>query len=239
MKATRASILVVAALALTLAFLPGLVAAQQSPSDDIPVFHGRKVAGVMSYRGAPWLERADRAREENTAALLAKMNLQPGQNVADIGCGSGYFTRRMAATVGPDGYVFAVDIQPEMLEILKRNVKELGLENVVPVLGQEGNPFLPEGEIDWILLVDVYHELQQPAEMLAHMHDALAPEGRVALAEFRLHGPSAAHIKLDHRMSIEQVLAEWEPAGFELAEEVWEELPTQHLFIFKKKSRAK
>lgn len=230
MKRTFANVTTVSVLAL----LPSLLLAQQSPSaEETPVFHGREVAKTMSYLGAPWLERANRAEQEDTAALLAKMDLQPGQNVADIGCGSGYFTRRMAATVGPDGYVFAVDIQPEMLEILKRNVEAAGLNNVVPVLGQEGSPFLPEGEIDWILLVDVYHEMQQPAEMLAGMRDALAPDGRVALAEYRLAGPSAAHIKLEHRMSIEQVLAEWEPAGFELVE-VWEELPTQHLFIFKK-----
>ena len=188
----------------------------------------------MSHLGAPWLEREGRDLEEDTSALLTKLDLQPGQKVADIGCGSGYYTRRMAEAVGPDGYVFGVDVQPEMLEILKTNAAEAGVgDRVIPVLGQAHDAFLPEGEIDWILLVDVYHEFQQPAEMLASMHRALAPGGRIALAEYRLQGPSAAHIKTDHRMSVDQVLKEWEPAGFEV-EEVWEELPTQHLFIFKK-----
>ena len=210
-------------------------AQKNQAGEENPSFHGRTVAKVMSYLGAPWLEREGRESEENTPALLQKLDLQPGQKVADIGCGSGFYTRRMAQAVGPEGYVFAVDVQPEMLRILERNVQREGLTNVVPVLGHEDNPFLPEGEIDWILLVDVYHELQRPAEMLKHMSAALSPEGRIALAEFRLEGTSAAHIKIDHRMSVEQVLAEWEPAGFELVE-VWEELPTQHLFIFRKGS---
>lgn len=222
-----------AALLFLLAAVGPATWAQPPKPETTPVFHGRTVAKVMSYLGAPWLEREGRAAEEGIDALLAKMALEPGQNVADIGVGSGYFARRMARSIGPDGYVFAVDIQPEMIELLKKNMQAEGLTNVVPVLGSEGDPYLPEGEIDWILLVDVYHEFQQPAEMLSHMLEALAPGGRVALAEYRLHGDSAAHIKLNHRMSVDQVLAEWEPAGFELVE-VWEELPTQHLFIFER-----
>ena len=216
-----------------LAVLSTTTSAQPPEPEATPVFHGRTVAKVMSYLGAGWLERDGRDAEEGTEALLGKMALAPGQNVADIGVGSGYFSRRMARSIGPDGYVFAVDIQPEMIELLKKNMQAEGLTNVVPVLGSEADPYLPEAEIDWILLVDVYHEFQQPAEMLTNMLESLAPGGRVALAEYRLHGDSAAHIKLDHRMSVDQVLAEWEPAGFELVE-VWEELPTQHLFIFKR-----
>ncbi|MDX1385817.1 MAG: class I SAM-dependent methyltransferase, partial [Thermoanaerobaculia bacterium] len=181
--------------------------------------------------GAGWLEREGRADEEDTAALLAKLDLQPGQTVADLGCGSGYYSRRMATAVGPEGTVFAVDIQPEMLRILRELAAREGISNIVPVQSQEDDPYLPEGEIDWILLVDVYHELQQPEPMLAAMREALAPGGRIALVEYRLEGDSARHIKLDHRMSPTQVLAEWEPAGFELVE-LWEGLPTQHLFIF-------
>ncbi len=214
--------------------LSSLAVAAQPPEEQPLIYEGRQVAHVMSYRGAPWLERAGRDTEEDTQALIRKLDLQPGQKVADIGCGSGYYSRRMAEAVGEGGYVFAVDVQPEMLEILKQKADDAGLaERIIPVLGQAGNAFLPEGEIDWILLVDVYHEFQQPAEMLASMHRALAPGGRVALAEYRLQGDSAAHIKLDHRMTIEQVRKEWEPAGFEVVE-IWEALPTQHLFIFQK-----
>lgn len=210
------------------------VAAQSDPETPPPgIYRGRQIAYVMSFRGAPWLERENRDVEENTQALLGRMALQPGASVADLGCGSGYYSRQMAELVGPTGTVFAVDVQPEMLAILKEHAQEAGLQNIVTVQGRDDDPFLPDREIDWILLVDVYHEFQQPEAMLARMHEALAPGGRVALAEYRLDGTSAAHIKTEHRMSIAQVRKEWEPAGFELVE-VWEELPTQHLFIFKR-----
>ena len=207
---------------------------QQPGIEAAPAFKGRTVAGVMSYRGAPWLERQEREAEENSAALLEKMDLKRGQTVADLGCGSGFYSRRMARLVGDEGTVFAVDIQPEMLGILRQLSEREGIENIAPILAKEDDPHLPPGEIDWILLVDVYHELQRPAPVLAKLSEALAPNGRIALVEFRLDGDSAAHIKLDHRMSPQQVLKEWEPAGFELVEQ-WEELPTQHLFIFKKR----
>ena len=232
MRLPLARLTLVASLSMVLS-LPAL--AQRPVEEPPPTYEGRNVAHVMSYLGAPWLERAGRDAEEDTTALLLKMNIQPGQNVADIGCGSGYYTRRMAAAVGEEGAVFAVDVQPEMLEILKTKVADSELAGrIIPVLGRAGEPHLPQGEIDWILLVDVYHEFQEPALMLAQMRNALAPGGRIALAEYRLNGGSAAHIKLEHRMSVEQVLKEWQPAGFELVE-LWEELPTQHLFIFQKR----
>jgi precorrin-6B methylase 2 len=209
-----------------------ILAQQPTESDEPIVYRGRTVADVMSYRGAPWLERDSRESEEDTEALLSKLDLRPGQNVADIGAGSGFYSRRMARLVAPEGSVFAVDVQPEMLRILGELAKRDGVSNIVTVQGRDDNPYLPEGEIDWILLVDVYHELQQPEAMLERMRAALSPNGRVALVEYRLEGESARHIKLDHRMSPAQVRREWEPAGFELVE-LWEELPTQHLFIFR------
>lgn len=212
---------------LTAGPLPG-----QPPASEPGVYKGREIAGVMSYRGAPWLEREGREQEENPDALLDKMALESGQTVADLGCGSGFYSRRIAKRVGAEGKVFAVDIQPQMLDILQRLAAQEELDNIVPVLGEPDDPRLPRGEIDWILLVDVYHELQDPAAMLAELRQALAPDGRVAVVEFRLEGDSAAHIKREHRMAVDQVLAEWEPAGFELVEQ-WEGLPTQHVFIFK------
>jgi ubiquinone/menaquinone biosynthesis C-methylase UbiE len=202
-----------------------------------PVYKGRRVANVMSYAGAPWLERATREEEEAPAKLIAKLALQPGQNVADVGCGSGFYSRRMAPLIGPAGKVYGVDIQPEMLRMLEESARQEGITNIVPILSEPDDPKLPAGAIDWILLVDVYHELQDPEPVLAKMREALAPEGRVALVEFRLEGDSAAHIRTEHRMSVEQVLAEWEPAGFELVE-LWEEMPTQHVFVFKKSNPA-
>jgi ubiquinone/menaquinone biosynthesis C-methylase UbiE len=207
-------------------------AAAQQPEEP-GVYKGRRIANVMSYAGAPWLERSDREDEEAPAKLIAKLAVQPGQNIADIGCGSGYYSRRLAPLVAPTGKIYGVDIQPEMLRMLEEGARQEGLTNIVSVLSEPDDPKLPAGAIDWILLVDVYHELQNPEPMLRKMRDALSPTGRVALVEFRLEGDTAAHIRTEHRMSVEQVLAEWKPAGFELVE-LWEEMPTQHVFVFKK-----
>jgi ubiquinone/menaquinone biosynthesis C-methylase UbiE len=193
----------------------------------------RRPAEVMSFRGADWLEREGREQEQRPDEVIKTMGLRDGDVVADLGCGTGYFARRMARAVAPKGRVYAVDIQPEMLEIMKGLLEKEGTTNVVPVLGTADDPKLPKGGLDWILLVDVYHEFQEPKPMLRKMRDALKDEGRIALVEYRLEGDSAAHIRTEHRMSVEQVLREWQPAGFRLVER-YEYLPTQHLFVFAK-----
>ena len=193
----------------------------------------RRPAPVMGPGGAGWLEREDRDREQRPDEVIRAMGLRDGQVVADLGAGTGYFTRRLAKAVAPSGRVYAVDIQPEMIALLKTNVEKAGLANVVPVRGTGADPRLPAGGIDWILLVDVYHEFQQPKAMLARMREALAPGGRIALVEYRLEGSSAEHIRREHRMSVKQVFEEWEPAGFRLVER-HEFLPTQHFFVFEK-----
>lgn len=201
--------------------------------DLLAAAEGRRPSAVMNWRGADWLERADRDEEQRPEEVLKTLGLKDGDVVADIGCGTGYFTRPMARAVAPGGRVYAVDIQPEMLVFLQERLDEEGLTNVLPVQGENDDPRLPPGSIDWILLVDVYHEFQQPQAMLARMRDALRPGGRVALLEYRLEGPTALHIRKDHRMSPKQVLAEWEPAGFRLVD-LHEFLPTQHFFVFEK-----
>ena len=202
-------------------------AAQVLPA-DLPQ---RVPAQFMSYQGAGWLERPERVTEEMPDEMLAVMGLEDGDVVADIGVGSGFFARRMARLVAPTGTVYAVDIQPEMLEILQGYIEEEGVTGIVPVLSEFDDPKLPEGEIDWILLVDVYHEFGNHEAMLAKMREALKPDGRVALLEYRVEDGTGDHIKGDHRMSIRQVLSEWGPAGFELVE-LHEFLPSQHLFVF-------
>ncbi len=192
----------------------------------------RVAAPFMSYQGAGWLERPERVAEEMPDAMVAMMGLEDGDVVADIGAGSGFFTRRIARLVAPRGTVYAVDIQPEMLEILQGYVEEEGVTGVVPVLSEFDDPKLPEGEIDWILLVDVYHEFGNHEAMLAKMRQALKPDGRVALLEYRVEDGTGDHIRGDHRMSVRQVLSEWGPAGFDLVE-LHEFLPSQHLFIFR------
>lgn len=226
-------------LALGVVLVASAMSTAAAPQPAEPgVYKGRRIANVMSYAGAPWLERGNREDEEAPAKLIAKLAPKPGQNVADVGCGSGYYSRRLAPLVAPGGKVYGVDIQPEMLRMLEASAREQGITNIVAVQSEPDDPKLPAGAIDWILLVDVYHELQNPEPMLAKMREALSPTGRVALVEFRLEGDSAAHILAEHRMSVEQVLAEWEPAGFELVE-LWEEMPTQHVFVFKRAAEGR
>ena len=217
--------------ALAALIAPFAVASAQTP-DEAGVYEGRKIAEVMSFRGAPWLERATRIEEENPDAVIAALPLERGMLVVDIGCGSGYYARRLAAEVGPEGSVLCNDIQPQMLQIASELAAREDIANISMVLGTEDDPKLPEGEVDLMLLVDVYHEFSQPEPMLHAMREALAPDGVIALVEFRLEGRSAAHIKLEHRMSIEQVMKEWIPAGYELVSRI-DSLPTQHLFLFR------
>jgi len=201
-------------------------------AQELPVELPERVpAAFMTYLGADWLERPERVAEEMPAEMLAVMGLEDGDVVADLGAGSGYYTRRMARLVAPSGTVFAVDIQPEMLELLRIRAEEEGVTGIQLVLSEPDDPKLPEGVVDWILIVDVYHELSDPEPVLARLRASLKPDGRVALVEYRVEDGSGDHIKADHRMSVRQVLSEWKPAGFELVE-LHEFLPSQHVFIF-------
>jgi len=221
---SRRLISLVTVLLATLTFAPD--ATSQEPA--------REPAGVISWRGASWLERPERALEDRPEIVIEAMGLQNGDVVAEVGAGTGFFTRRLAEAVAPDGVVWANDIHPEMLELMSEYLERDGITNVRQILGEETDPKLPAETFDWILLVDVYHEFQQPKPMLAGIRKALKPDGRIALVEYRAEGQSAARVSPSHKMSREQVLEEWTPAGFVL-ERVIEDLPRQHLFIFKKR----
>ena len=192
----------------------------------------RAPATYMSFLGAEWLERPDRVREEQPERVLDTLGIRPGDVVADVGCGSGYYARRAAARVRPGGMVYCEDIQFEMIEIAKGHAAAEGIEGIIPVLGTATDPMLPEGEIDWVIIADVYHEMSHPEPMLAGIRRALAPGGRVALLEYRVEDGTGDWIKADHRMSVRQVLSEWQVAGFEL-EALYDFLPSQHLFLFR------
>lgn len=211
-----------------LSTVPSLVAGTTQESKH---YEGREIADVMSFHGARWLERDSRIEEEDPQALIDLLPLKPGDTAVDMGCGSGYYARRLAARVGPEGRVLCVDIQPEMLEIARRLAERDGISNIEYILGTSDDPMLEAATVDLILLVDVYHEFAAPDAMLERMRTALKPDGVAALAEYRLEGDTAAWIKLEHRMSVEQVKKEWLPAGFAL-KELYEALPSQHLFLF-------
>jgi ubiquinone/menaquinone biosynthesis C-methylase UbiE len=192
---------------------------------------GREIAPVMGMGGADWLVRSEREAEEAPDRALDAIVLKKGDIVADIGAGVGYFTWRMAERVGPAGKVYASDIQPRMLEQLKKNVAARGLNNVVPVLGTDADPKLPPGALDLALLVDVYHEFSQPQKMLARIRESLKPSGRMILLEYRKEDP-AVPIRLEHKMTVQEVRAEIEPEGFKF-ETSLETLPRQHILIFR------
>jgi precorrin-6B methylase 2 len=206
--------------------------------DGIGKFYmGREIAQVMGHLAAGWLERPEREREEQPRKLMEALKLKNGDVVADLGCGSGYFTFPIAQKIGPKGKVLAVDIQPEMLDIIKKRTKAGKVKNVEPVLGEEKDPKLPEGEVDVILMVDVYHEFSFPFEMTAAMVKSLKPGGRLVFVEYRMEDPRVP-IKLVHKMTEKQVIKEMKPHSLKWVETVGT-LPRQHIIIFEKKAAEK
>jgi ubiquinone/menaquinone biosynthesis C-methylase UbiE len=208
--------------------LAAVLAAQQRH----PV-SGRIIAPVMGVGGAPWLDRPERDTEEATTRAVEALGLQPGMVVADVGAGSGYYTVRMARKVGSAGKVYATDIQPGMVELLKRRLTQEGLDNVVPVLGAADDPRLPAGTIDVALMVDVYHELATPQVFVRRLREALKPDGRLVLIEFRKEDPRVP-IQEVHKMSVAQVRQELEADGY-VIDRVIDVLPWQHIIVLKAK----
>lgn len=214
-------------------FLILLVAALTACGQGTHPITGRKIAGVMGMNGAAWLVRPERIAEENPDGALDALNLRPGMTIADLGSGVGYMTLRMAKRIGPTGKIYGVDLQPGMLTELVKNAKDNGIGNVEPILGEPADPKLPAGQIDLILMVDVYHEVSQPQAMLRKIRQALKPDGRLVLLEYRAEDPSIP-INPEHKMTVDQVRREIEPEGFRLLDPI-ETLPRQHLLILVKR----
>jgi ubiquinone/menaquinone biosynthesis C-methylase UbiE len=191
---------------------------------------GRPYAGVMSADGATWLTRPEREQEEQPDRALRDIGIAKGSTVADIGAGSGAITWRLAQQVGPTGKVYANDIQPRMLELLRQNMAQRKIANVETVLGAADDPKLPPTSVDLELLIDVYHEFSHPQEMLHHLRESLKPGGRLVLLEYRAEDP-AVKIRPEHKMTVAMVKAEVEPEGFHLDKTI-ESLPRQHILIF-------
>lgn len=234
-----------AATALLLAFCSSFVPGQtaiaavglyqpgvKTPNGIGKYYMGRELAHYMSHRGAPWLERNERENEERPDLLMKALDLKPGMHVADIGCGSGYYSRRIAETVGTNGVVYGVDIQKEMLAILHRNMAANNLTNYLAVLGTATDPMLPVAKLDLALFVDVYHEFDHPFEMMQKICAALKPGGRIVLVEYRMEDPRVP-IKLLHKMTEAQVKKEMKAQPLRHVQTVTD-LPWQHVIIFEK-----
>lgn len=195
-------------------------------------YMGREIPFVMGHEGAEWLERPERAEEEASEKLIPLLNLRPTDVVADIGAGSGYFTFRLAKAV-PRGKVYAVDVQPEMLEMIRAKIQTSGTRNVQPVDGSIATPRLPSNTVDLMLLVDAYHEFSLPLEMGRAMAWSLKPGGRLALVEYRGEDPNVP-IKDLHKMTVAQARMELERVGLKFVSVDSTSLPWQHLMIFEK-----
>jgi len=207
------------------------------PAESQPVrpsgqhwYMGRQVARTMSADGASWLVRNSRKKEEQPQKLLDALEIQPAQTVCDFGCGNGYYTLQLAQRVGPLGKVVAVDIQQEMLDLLRERAQPRGLHNIQAILASPTDSKLPQGELDLVLMVDVYHELTNPGEILAAVYRSLRPGGRLAMVEFREEDPEVPILPL-HKMSQAQVMKEITANGFKLVGQC-DDLPWQHVLFF-------
>jgi len=196
----------------------------------VSVYMGRRVAETMHFAGAEWLIRDEREREERCSLMLANLGVKRGMMICDMGCGNGFYTLPLSAMTGEQGRVIGVDVQPEMLRMLRDRIEKRGVENVIPVLGSFHNPHLPPNSIDLILLVDVYHEFSHPEQMLAAMRKSLKPDGVVVLVEYRAEDKTVP-IKPLHKMSKAQVNKELTANGFKLVSE-FDKLPWQHMMFF-------
>lgn len=204
---------------------------KDDPSGIGKWYMGREIATVMGFQGMYWLERPEREREEKATKLLENMQLSETDVIADIGAGSGYHVFKMAEKA-PKGIIYAVDIQEEMLEVLKLRKREFKAGNVQIVKGSEKNVNLPKNTLDKVLIVDVYHEMGYPMEMMQSIYNAMKKEGKLYLIEYRGEDPRVP-IKRLHKMTADQAVKEMAAVGFVLEENI-ANLPWQHCMVFVK-----
>ncbi|MDP6537765.1 MAG: methyltransferase domain-containing protein [Gammaproteobacteria bacterium] len=211
---------------------PGYIEAPERRTTGIGKFYmGREISFVMGHQAAAWLNRPGRIQEEMPDEVVANMGLAPNHVVADIGAGSGYFSFRIAKLV-PEGKVLAVDIQPEMLQLIEDQKAQDGVTNIEGVRGEIDNPNLPANSIDAAIMVDAYHEFSHPFEMIDGIYQALRPGGRIFLLEYRGEDASVP-IRPLHKMTEEQVVREMSVFGLDWTDTL-DFLPWQHMMIFTK-----
>ena len=217
---------------LCLLFLTTPLLTAEEPLPGLTEYLGRQVAMTMHWKGAEWLMRRVREKEESPTIMRRELRVKPGMSICDMGCGNGFHTMPLAKEVGETGKIYAVDVQPEMIEMLKQNLDVKGIKNVVPIVGAYHDPKLPPNSCDQILLVDVYHEFSHPVQMLAAMRKALKPNGQLVLVEFRAEDETVP-IRPEHKMSKAQIHKEMNANGFVMKRE-FDGLPWQHLKFFGK-----
>jgi predicted methyltransferase len=214
---------------LALSFYAGVrfITAPAAPTHPLT---GRQIAGIATNRS--WLDRAEREREEAPEQALELAGIGPGMVVADVGAGTGYMTMRIARLVGQSGRVYATDIQLAMLREIQQKAQSEQATNIEIVQSTETESGLPDGRIDIAILVDVYHELIHPQEMLRSIRRSLKPGGQLVLVEYRKEDPTIP-IADTHRMSVADARVEVEAEGF-VFDRLVPGLPRQHIIIFKR-----
>lgn len=192
---------------------------------------GRVIAPTMSVLWAPWLDRPERESEEQPTRAVDALRLKSGMVVADVGAGSGYYTVRLARAVGRAGQVYATDLQPGMLDLIRAKLTREKLGNVTLVQSTAEDPRLPDATFDMILMVDVYHELSGPQAFVARLKRALKADGRLVLIEFRGEDPNVP-IQPVHKMTVSQIRQELAADGL-VIDRVLDVLPWQHIVVLK------
>lgn len=195
------------------------------------VIKKRQIPPVTPVAQADWLTRPEREAEEQPDRVVEALHISKGATVVDLGAGVGYFTWRLAEQVGDSGRVIAVDVQQGMLDRLRQNLQDRNITNVEVVLGEPGDPHLPVGQVDLVLLVDVYHELAQPEDIMEQVRRSLKPGGRVVVIEYRKEDPNIP-LPPVRKMTAAEVRSELEPVGFRFVGSM-DFVPTQHILIFK------
>lgn len=160
------------------------------------------------------LEAADRDAWQRPDQIMDALLIAEGSAVADLGAGGGWFTIRLAGRVGPNGIVYAEDVQPQMIEAIRRRVNRAGLSNVQTILGTLSDPLLP-APVDAVLIVDAYHEMEEPVVMLRNVAAALKPAGRLGIVEYKKDGWGPGP-PMEERMDPERVIRDAEAAGLRL-----------------------
>ena len=216
--------------------------AQNKKTDSLYTYHdassggtgkfymGREIARVVGPGSVAWLDRASRPQDENTQLAIDKIQVPEDAVIADVGAGSGYYTFRLAPKV-PKGKVYAVEIQDEMIASINEKKKRLNNTNVEVIKGSVTSPNLPENSVDLVIMVDVYHELEFPVEILQAIRKSLKKDGQLLLIEYKGEDPKVA-IRALHKTTVAQLSKELGANGFKLSYE-GKFMPIQHFLLFK------
>jgi ubiquinone/menaquinone biosynthesis C-methylase UbiE len=219
-------------LAVSLVFWFGAAFAQTAGQPGVHPVTGRVFAHTMSVEGADWLDRPEREREEQPQKAIAALRLAAGMNVGEVGAGTGYYALRIAKRLEPGGTYYANDLQAGMLALLEKKAAAQKISNIHAVPGTQTDTRLPRGTLDYVLMVDVYHELSEPQTILRSIAASLKPDGKLVLLEFRKEDPNVP-IRPEHEMTVNDVKAELSAEGYSL-DHLVETLPWQHMFFFRR-----